>query len=387
MPEHSFTMKALEALESQSKRYAVSDAKTPGLRLMVYPTGKKVFILNRKIKGRPERIKIGNFRDISIEQARKAASHYNSLIGAGANPYLQLQAERKEPTLMELYNIYYEAHAVPHTKRPDDNKKMMEYHIFPRIGAWKASAVSKEAMRNIHADIAIKRGKAVANRVVTIVSSVFNFAIRNDHFDGLNPCRAIKKFKTISRDRFLSSEELKTFFEALNEEEKYFRDFFSLLLYTGARKSNVCSMAWPDISFELRQWRISYEHAKNGDVNIINLSEAALAILKNRYLENRRVAFSLYVFPGEGANGHLIDPKRAFARLKKRMRISNFRMHDLRRTLGSYLALNGASLLTIASALNHKDQRSTAIYARLTQGHVLEAVNNATDRMASLSKI
>ena len=94
-------------------------------------------------------------------------------------------------------------------------------------------------------------------------------------------------------------------------------------------------------------------------------------------LQNNSQEKSPFVFPGNGKKGHLDDPKRAFDRIRKRMNADNFRMHDLRRTLGSYMAINGISLPVIGKALNHKSQVSTAIYARLSQQPVEDAVNMA----------
>ena len=71
------------------------------------------------------------------------------------------------------------------------------------------------------------------------------------------------------------------------------------------------------------------------------------------------------------------DPGGAFERVKKRIGVYDIRMHDLRRTLGSYMAISGISLPIIGKALNHKSQVLTAIYARLSHDPVIDAVNIA----------
>ena len=72
-----------------------------------------------------------------------------------------------------------------------------------------------------------------------------------------------------------------------------------------------------------------------------------------------------WVFPSDGQSGHLNDPKKAWARLLKRAQIEDLRMHDLRRTFGSWQAALGANGYIIGKSLGHKSQQSTAIYARL----------------------
>ena len=348
------------------------------LKLAVYPSGVKTFILYRKVQGTPERIKIGRFPDLTIEQARTEAQRLTSLITLGQNPHKDRVAERRSTTFKELYEKYYTHHAVKFTKRPRENRKMMECHVFPAFGKYKAKEITTAQIRNFHTRIGEKRAGSTANRLVAVISAVYNFGIRESFIDCINPCAGLRKYKMVSRDRFLSFDELELFFVALEGEEPLFRDFFKLLLYTGARKSNVLSMKWSDINLDFKRWRIAETQTKNRDVNIVLLSEPALQILRNRNVANRALETpSLFVFPGTAADGYLKDPKKAFDRVRDRMNIHDIRMHDLRRTLGSYMAISGASLPIIGKALNHKSQVSTAIYARLSNDPVLEAVNVA----------
>lgn len=374
-----FNKNALTKLEPESKRYEVCDENIKGLRLTVFPTGGKTFILLRKVNNRAQRIKIGRFPEISIEQARNEAKRLISLITLGGDPHEYKKAQRQEITFKELFDIYYKHHLLKFTKRPDDNKNLVEFDILPAIGSKKASKVTKEHIRNIHTQIGTGRSKSTANRVINIVGAAYNFAEKEGYYSGLNPCRGLKKYKFVSRDRFLNHEELESFFNALKLEEQIFADLFKILLYTGARKSNVLSMRYKDLNLVLRRWRISETETKNKDVNIVALSYEALKIITYREAFNEFHKHpSQFVFPGDGNGGFLKDPKRSFNRIKKRMTVSDLKIHDLRRTLGSYMAINGASLSIIGETLNHKSLRSTAIYARLSQDVVVGAVNNAT---------
>lgn len=378
----NFRKDLLVSLQPQTKRYHISDDKVPGLRLAVYPSGVKTFLLCRKINGVTERIKIGRFPDLTIEQARNEAKRLNSLIILGGNPHKERIAERKAVTFRELYDHYYHHHALKFTKRPDANRKMMEYQVFPVFGNQKAHLITTEQIRNFHTKIGETQAKSTANRLIAVVSAAYNFGIRENFIQGINPCAALRKYSTTSRDRFLSFEELKSFQTALKEENELFRDFFNVLLHTGARKSNVLSMKWSDINFDLNIWRIPETHTKNKEVNIVPLSETALTVLRRRHKRNlKSKPPTLFVFPGTGPDGYLKDPKKAFNRIRKRMNVYDIRMHDLRRTLGSYMAISGASLPMIGKALNHKSQISTAIYARLSNDLVANAVNIASKLM------
>jgi integrase len=88
-----------------------------------------------------------------------------------------------------------------------------------------------------------------------------------------------------------------------------------------------------------------------------------------------------FVFPGRGKTGHLAEPKKGWQRILSRADLGDLRIHDLRRTLGSWQAKQGASLAIIGKSLNHKNQNTTAIYARLDLDPVRESVNGANTAM------
>jgi integrase len=377
-----FSKANIEKLELREKKYEMSDIKVPGLRITVFPSGVKTFILYKKVNGQAQRIKIGRYPDLSVEQATKEAKRLLAIITLGQDPIGDKKAEKREIIFNDLLDLYYNLHSKKYNKRPEDNKRMMEVHLVPLVGKQKVNTITREQIARIHAKMGITSGHGGANRVITVVSAIFNFGIRNGYYEGINPCSGLRKFPSYSRDRFLSKEELVAFFDATEKEELLFRDYFQLLLFTGARKSNVLTMKWTDLDLSLKRWRIPETQTKNKDVNIVSLSDAALEILNHRKEANDvSIKPSPYVFPGTSKEGYLKDPKRAFDRIRERMGVHDIRMHDLRRTLGSYMAISGISLPIIGKALNHKSQVSTAIYARLSHDPVVDAVNIAANLM------
>jgi integrase len=152
------------------------------------------------------------------------------------------------------------------------------------------------------------------------------------------------------------------------------RDYFLISLLTGARRSNVQEMQWSHIHLERGEWRIPT--TKNGDSQTVTLTSEVVEILRAR-----QGSSPTWVFPGSGSTGHLVEPKKAWKRLLERAGIENLRIHDLRRTLGSWQAKTGASLVIVGKSLNHKSPSTTAIYARLDLDPVRESVDRATGAM------
>jgi integrase len=382
LTKFNFTQSAINALPSRTNQYEVRDTKCPGLVLRVNSKGSKTFLFWQMKSGKNIKVKIGRFTDVSVEQARNQANIIRQSLNTGELLEKRDNACLGKITFKELYARYYAEHALPHTKRPLDNKKALENHIMPRIGGFRIADVTKHQMKGIHLEMGETVGRTQSNRLLDMTSAVFAFGINENLLKEQNPCIGIKRFKRNSRDRFLSTDELAKFFDALSYEEEIYQDFFTLLLFIGARKTNTLTMKFIDIQFELKQWRVISENAKNDEINYYILTDAALEIILRRQQSNNLLkAPSPFVFPGTGKAGHLVQPRKAIDRIRKRMGVFDFTIHDLRRTLGSHMAINNSSLPIIGRALNHKSQASTEIYARLSQDSVHEAVMKATNSM------
>jgi integrase len=318
---------------------------------------------------------LGRYPEMSIEQARRLAAGILSEIAEGGNPAEVKRALKGEQTFGELYDIYYERHAKVHKKTYLEDKQRYEQYLEKPLGNKKLSAITKEELTKLHSKITSDGHPVVANRVLALLSSIFNRGIAWSISDS-NPSFKIRRNKETSRDRYLTSIELKPFITALNAEENItIRDFLWISLLTGARRDNVLCMQWAEINFTDGIWRIP--DTKNGTPQNVHLPESAIILLKQR--QKLRKEKELFVFPGKGKTGHLVEPKTAWANILKKAKISALRIHDLRRTLGSWQIKTGATLAVIGKSLNHKNVQTTAIYARLDLDPVKDSVNTATD--------
>ena len=419
----NFTKEALTGLRlpALGERVIYLDAKTTGLQLRITAAGIKTFSVFRRIKGgQPERITLGRFPDLTVEQARKLAARVNAAIEEGSNPADVKRAHKGEPTLTGFFKEYGERHGQKKRAWKDDQQRFRDYLESP-LGTRKLSAITREMVGHILSDME-RDGKAGAtvNNVRALASGIFGKAIEWSYLAN-NPVKGIKTRKAVKRDRFIQADELPRFFASVGEEpNETIRDYFLLSLLTGARRANVLGMRWNQISLAEGIWRIS--ETKNGTPQNVTLAPEALEILKAR----KETVEGAFVFPGEGESKHLVEPKKGWQRIFDRdelkqlatqiqiaggkfavkegdfmadaldrarnaakklkidregCRINGLRIHDLRRTLGSWQAKQGASLAIIGKSLNHKSQQTTAIYARLDLDPVRASVNAATAAM------
>lgn len=373
----SFTKAYLDSLppSSSDNRTTYHDIKVPGLQVRVSKSGVKTFCVYKRIKGGgPERITLGRYPELSIESARRKAIAIISDIAEGKSPANALRETKAEMSLDELFKEY-EERCSKFNLRPDKAKSNYRLYL-SKWGKRKISSIKHQEVDKLHKTIATEIGQVTANIALKLLHVMFNKA-KNEWriWDGANPAHGIKKFKEKSRERFIQESELPRFFESLmNEPNTLIKDYILISLLTGARRSNVQEMTWEQVNFDSAEWYIPL--TKNGTPQTIPLSNEAMTILKER---KKNQPSSKYVFPGTGKTGHLTEPKSGWARILKRAEISDLRIHDLRRTLGSWQAKTGASLVIIGKSLNHKNPSTTSIYARLDIEPVRQSVNNATN--------
>ncbi len=315
--------------------------------MVVYPSGTKTFHLIKKLKRSNKTIKpkLGRFGEIDVETARKLAMKMLSEIAQGNDPDESYHALKGELSLGELFDLYIKEYASHHCATSADMVANFERYY----GVWrdkKISTITKAEIQSQMNELGRHRGHHTANRSLDDLRAALSWGRRYGYMTGDNPASDIAKFKTQSRERFIRPDEMSKFFEALKSETNLsFRDYVYLSLFTGARQANVLAMRWEEIDFDLGTWRIP--KTKNGRSQIMPLTKQALDVLLKRS-ESRK---SDWVFPSNSASGHVVEPKNGWRSLLKRTKLVDLRMHDLRRTLGSYMAMNNHSLHMIGRVL------------------------------------
>lgn len=422
----NFTKSTLNNLPLPKKHQGTSykDTQVKGLIVSVRKTGTKSFFLYKKVEGKPERFYLGRYPDLSIDNARKLAQVKLGEIAIGRNPPQERREKRQEMTLGQLIDKYMEQYSKPQKKtwRADE----LQYKLF--FSHWRDGRISqikrsdiKELMDKYFAE----RGVYQANKALERICALYSKAIEWG-WPGANPAATLKRFRVKSRERFIQPGEMPHVLQALYDEpNQHLKDFIWLLLLTGARKTNTMMMRWEELNWEWKEWRIP--DTKNGDALIVPLVDQAIEILQRRY----ECSDSQWVFPSPIDNAtHIVvvdrgwkrllrratlliwrrhskvsewvchtekelsryyeDEDTVFCLLQKEAKTQNIalptgvldvRLHDLRRTFGSYQAMSGSSLQVIGKSLGHKSVQATQIYARLTVESVRDSIEKGMKAM------
>jgi integrase len=361
--------------ESGRKERFIRDDIVRGLGVRVTASGAKSFIFEGRVKGRPRRLTLGAWPDLNVVMARERAMEIRTAIARGEDPAADSKEARHELTLGELAAAYMERHAKPHKRSADEDENILRRYVPKGWNGRRLSDISRGDVARLHGRIGDEHGHYAANRLLALLRTLFNLARTWELFKGDNPAQGIKPFKEQKRERYLSPEELEKVNAALLEEPDWrWRAYFPMALMLGTRRGELLAMRWADIDLTARTWRIP--ETKAGNTHLLPLPGPVMAMLESLPSRDK----SDWVFPGEGATGHIVEPAKAWQRVRARAGVPDVRIHDLRHTLASWLVAQGFNLPLVGRALNHTQVSTTARYAHLA----LDPVRAALEQTAAL---
>ena len=387
----NLTKRVVEGLPTPTEESVeYRDTVTHHLRMAVSPLGRRTWRYRRKVSGRTRVLTIGTYPEMTPDMARKEALRLSAEYDAGNDPAVDKKKLRNLLTWADLFAWYVENHAKPHKRTWEYDVSMEEHYC----SAWRArayTAIDTALVTRWHKNLGTVNGQHQADRVLAMVKTVFAVALDADVIHGANPAAHVHKFfasaREYSRDRFLSGEELGRLLRALAEyHDTDMSDFFTVALLTGARRGNVQAMRWADmdrVDPTNPRWTIPGTESKNKAPMSVPLLPPVLTILNRRHDDQQP---GEYVFPAKKCNsktGHLTEPKKSWATICETAGLKDVRIHDLRRTMGSWQSLLGASMQVIGRSLGHKSMQSTEVYARLNDDPVRASMGKAIAAMTA----
>jgi len=394
-----FTEKFLSTLKTPEKRRVLTDTKTNGLQLWIHPSGQKSLAWSRRINGRLYFRSFGLWpAEVSVSQARDEVDKLNGKASTwklAGYPSAENPFKKEEPASNDvpLFSELVEAYILHRIRAESRTPKRAEYDVRLYAKSHLADLMDRNLDQlKVEDFLKIKQRagekRVAANRAIQLCRRILLWS--GKRVDGKlnfwavpNHAAEVSLYKERKRTRFLQPDELLRFNRALADEENTdLRHFLTLALSTGARRGAVLGMRWENVSFDRKIWHVPYTDNKSGESYEVILSPAALAVLEQRRKGAEENA--IFVFPGIGKEQHIMDLKRSWSEFRKRARIPDITIHDLRRSHGSYLAISGASLQIIGGALGHRSTASTQIYSQLLSQSVREAQNKSERKMRDL---
>lgn len=376
MASDRLTDRGVKALEAPDKGNSITyDTEVKGFGVRITAAGAKAFILNYYIHGRERRFTIGSYPDWSVAAARDEAKRLKRDIDQGHDPLGKRIENREAPTVNDLWKEYEKKHLpTKRARSAADDRSMWENYILPKFRAEKVRDLTPHDIDGLHTEISTTK-PVRANRVLEVFRKALELAVRWG-WRADNPAKGFKRNQEEKRERYLKPEEIHDLDKALDAHpNKIAVNAIKLLLLTGARKSEVLGATWAMFDLKEGVWIKPSAHTKQNKVHRVPLSKTAVTLLKG--IRDADDADPIYVFPGEGDTGHLVEIKRTWATVMKTAKLAGLRLHDLRHTYASVLASNRVPLHVVGALLGHTQAQTTERYAHLYDDPLRQATEAA----------
>src|SRR5262245_35011701 len=363
-----------------------------GLYFIVQPSGVKSWALRyrRKSDGKAVKHTIGSYPAVSLKDARSAANALRAEIDRGADPHGdKVVARRRAVEVDESFEAVARRFIAEHQFRKNrswewaarllglavDPDAAVEPKTCPPLlvvrdgskdqrGRRRVSLADRWSTRRIgditRADVIAALDKIsadtpiLANRMHAVLGKLFKWA-ETKGIPHANPCANMERAKEQSRDRVLDDKELRKVWNAAGELGHPFAGIVRLLILTGQRRNEIADLRWSEIDLDERALHLPPARTKNGRAHDVPLSASALATIAGlRRLPDADLVFTVRRKPITG-----------FSRMKERLDeasgVTEWTLHDLRRTVASGLQRLGVRLEVTEAVLNHRSGSTAGI--------------------------
>ena len=332
----------------------VIDRDLPAFGLKVSKNGRKTFFVRaarpvgraRTILGTADEMTAAEAREKAVAAiaAAKAECETGPLFADFVTEFMRRQGRRWKPSTR------------------NSNRHLIDRYLVPFFGTIPVAEIARADVQRWFDSMSATPGNA--NRALPVLSVMMRQAELWDFRpQGSNPCRNMQRYKTTPRERFLSVDELKRLGFVLDHaEDKQAAAAIRLLLFTGARSSEITGLRWDWI----RGTRTVLPDSKTGP-KAVQLPPPARAVL------NALPRKGPFVFPNRRGDGPMTDLGLRWQKLRDLAGLDGVRIHDCRHTFASHAVMSGLDLYTVGRLLGHADVASTERYAHLADEHVRAA--------------
>jgi integrase len=355
-----------------------------GLYFIVQPSSVKSWALRyrRKSDGKAVKHTIGSFPMLKLKDARSEATRLRAEIERGADPHgAKVVARRRAAEIDDSFEVVVRRYIADRQSRGKRSWKwtarllgiaadgtelaVIRDGSTDRHGRRRISLADRWGTRRIGditasdiiraIDQVANHAPVAANRLHAVLSAFFGWA-KGKRYVAVNPCTDLERpAEEKARDRVLSDDELRKVWLAAGELGHPHAGIVWLLILTGQRRGEIADLRWSEIDLDERVIHLPKERTKNSRAHDVPLSAQALATIAGlpRLVDAERV-FTVRR-----------KPFKSFYYMRERLGavsgVTDWTLHDIRRTVASGLQRLGVRLEVTEAVLNHRGGSTAGI--------------------------
>lgn len=367
MTARSLTDVEVRSLRSASdQRLEIFDAKARGLCLRV-TSGKKSWSFLYRPKGSPKlrRYTIGDYPAWSLAAAREKAMSLRQRVQDGGDPVVEAKIRRDCLTVAGLVDRFIERYAKAKLRSWRDYEAVLKREVVPALGERAAAELTRAEVANLIDKVA-ERAPVLANRLQSTISSVYSWAL-SEGLVSTNPVKGLRKrTEEVAKNRILSDEEIRRFWQATEGASPAFRDALRLILLTGQRPGECAGIRAEEVDLAAGVWTIPSSRSKNKIEHSVPLVGEALQVVER--LMERKKAGHLIITP-RGKELSSQNLAKAMEALRDGLFSSTVTAHDLRRTAATIMGRLDLDQMLIARVLNHASTTKATVTGSVYDQH------------------
>lgn len=350
MAKSPFTPNTVANLKPRNQRYERPDPGCRGLRVTVFPSGAKSFVVRFRFKGKPCKVTLGPVLSkyvaepgiepvmgapLSLAAARSLCAKLQHEVASGRDPRKAKRREQ-EPEANTLRDVCEEHLRLEAGRlRTLDSQRRPDLELFyPALGHLPIDQIKRSQFFDVLEQVAEERGRRRAGRAFSNMKAVLSrLANRNEDFINRLSRAKWTGGSAGERDRTLSNDELRAVWLAAEADQGPFGAYIRFVLLTGCRRNEAAGLRRDELNEDGTEWLIPGSRYKSKRDTLIPLSRMAQEIIAAR-------PAGTYVFSSDGTRPltAFSDRKEAFDKV---CGVSGYTLHDLRRTSRTLLSQAG----------------------------------------------
>jgi integrase len=375
MAQGRISAETVKALQPGAKDFFLWDDKVPGFGVKVTPKGAKIYLLQYRMGGRGHKTKrytIGRDGALKAQAARGLAEGLYADVRKGKD----IAAETREAKRVAV-DLAFKPFAedfcdttlkAEWPKSWKEAKRNLELHASAHWGDKPLPSITAHDVRQLLRKL--DNRPATRRNLFAVLSYLFNRAKR-EGLIAVSPLEAVDPPAPVAeRTRTLKDDELRWLWKALQETEQPYRAIVEDLVWLAQRRGEVAGLPWSELDRQAREWHLPASRSKNGCENVIPLTDRAIAKLDKLAGGDKWPRKGL-LFPSSAGtipSGWSKLKRRLDASMKEQAEeagatLEPWKLHDLRRTVATYLQRLGFAFEVIEHLLNHKERSRSGVAA------------------------